>query len=104
LRYKLALCDLPEMFLIRGIVFSHEAVRDWETKLTPALAENLRRRRRGKVGRSGYDETYIGVHRHWRYLYRAIDHSGALVDVMFSEHRDMGAAKAFFASAKSLSG
>jgi hypothetical protein len=30
LRYKLALRDLPEMFLIRGIVFSHEAVRDWE--------------------------------------------------------------------------
>ena len=60
MRYKLALRDLPEMFLIRGIVFSHEAVRDWGTKLTPALAESLRRRRRGKVGRSWYvDETYI---------------------------------------------
>jgi len=46
LRYKLSLRDLPEMFLIRGIVFSHEAVRDWEAKLTPALAEGLRRRRR----------------------------------------------------------
>ena len=32
LRYKLALRDLPEMFLIRGIVFSHEAVRDWEAR------------------------------------------------------------------------
>ena len=32
LRYKLALRYLPEMFLIRGVVFSHEAVRDWETK------------------------------------------------------------------------
>src|ERR1700743_1850540 len=40
LRYKLALRDLPEMFLVRGIMFSHEAVRDWEAKLTPALAEN----------------------------------------------------------------
>jgi transposase-like protein len=30
LRYKLSLRDLPEMFLIRGIVFSHEAVRDWK--------------------------------------------------------------------------
>src|ERR1700735_5306625 len=99
LRYKLALRDLPEMFLIRGIVFSHEAVRDWETKLTPAMAENLRRRRRGKVGRSWYvDETYIKVHGHWRYLYRAIDRSGVLVDVMFSEHRDIAAAEAFFAS------
>src|SRR3984885_16213939 len=45
LRYKLSLRDLPEMFLIRGIVFSHEAVRDWEAKLTPTMAEALRRRR-----------------------------------------------------------
>jgi transposase-like protein len=30
LRYKLSLRDLTEMFLIRGIVLSHEAVRDWE--------------------------------------------------------------------------
>jgi putative transposase len=77
LRYKLSLRDLPEMFLIRGIVFSHEAVRDWEAKLTPALAEGLRRRRRGQVGKSWYvDETYIKVHGHWRYLYRAIDRNG----------------------------
>ena len=54
LRYKLSLRDLAEMFLIRGLVFSYEAVRDWEAKLTPALAENLRRRRKGKVGRSWY--------------------------------------------------
>jgi hypothetical protein len=54
LRYKLSLRDLPEMFLIRGIVFSYEAVRIWEAKLTPTLAEALRRRRRGKVGRSWY--------------------------------------------------
>ena len=103
LRYKLSLRDLPEMFLIRGIVFSHEAVRDWEAKLTPALAEGLRRRRRGQIGKSWYvDETYIKVHGHWRYLYRAIDRNGALVYVMFSEHRDMAAAMAFFQSAKTV--
>src|SRR6201996_6520620 len=105
LRYKLSLRDLAEMFLIRGIVFTYEAVRDWEAKLTPALAEGLRRHRRGKVGRGWYvDETYIKVHGQWRYLYRAIDRNGALVDVMFSEHRDMAAAKAFFRSAKAVTG
>src|SRR3954454_21625191 len=30
LRYKLARRDLPEMFTVRGIVFSYEAVREWE--------------------------------------------------------------------------
>ena len=105
LRYKLTLRDLPEMFAIRGIVFCHETFRDWEAKLTPALAEDLRRRRHGKSGRSWYvDETYIKVHGRWCYLNRAIDRSGALVDVMFSEHRDMAAAKAFFRSAKAVTG
>jgi putative transposase len=105
LRYKLALRDLPEMFLICGVVFSHEAVRDWDTKLAPRLAGSLRRRRRGKAGCSWYvDETYIKVHGQWRYLYRAIDRSGALVDVMFSEHRDMAAAKAFFEPANMVTG
>ncbi len=28
LRYKLSLRDLPEMFAVRGIVFSHEAARE----------------------------------------------------------------------------
>ena len=93
------------MFLVRGIVFSYEAVREWEAKLTPALAEDLRRRRRGKAGRSWYvDETYLKVQGRWCYLYRAIDRSGTLVDVMFSEHRDMAAAKAFFRSAKAVTG
>jgi putative transposase len=50
LRYKLALRGLPEMFSVRGTVFSYEAVRDWEVKLTPALAEDLRRRRHGQAG------------------------------------------------------
>jgi putative transposase len=31
------------MFLVRGFVFTYEAVRDWEAKLTPVLAEELRR-------------------------------------------------------------
>ena len=105
LRYKLSLRDLPEMFLVRGMMFSHEAVREWEAKLTPALAEDLRRRRRGKAGRSWYvDETYIKVGDRWCYLYRAIDRSGALIDVLLSERRDMKAARAFFRSAKAVTG
>ena len=105
LRYKLSLRDLPEMFLVRGMVFSHEAVRAWEARFTPGLAEDLRRRRRGKVGRSWYvDETYLKVCGRWCYLYRAIDKAGALVDVLFSEHRDMAAAKAFFRSARTVTG
>ena len=59
LRYKLSLRDLAEMFLERGFAFTHETVRDWEARFAPLVAERLRVKRRGKVGRSWYaDETY----------------------------------------------
>jgi transposase-like protein len=60
LRYRLTLRDLAEMFHQRGFVFSHEAVRDWEAKLAPVLADELRRRRgKGGAGRRSWhvDET-----------------------------------------------
>ena len=70
LRYKLSLRDLAEMFLERGMVFTHEAVREWETKLAPLLGETLRKQRRGRVGRSWYgDETYLKVKRGWTSFY-----------------------------------
>ncbi len=108
LRYRLTLRDLAEMSLERGIVFSHEAVRDWEAKLAPRLADELRRHRHGKGGARGrcwhVDETYLKVGGRWAYLYRAIDRDGNLVDTMLSEHRDMAAAQAFFRSARSVTG
>ena len=103
LRYKLSLRDLAEMFLIRGLVFTHEAVRDWEAKLAPLLSEALRKRRVGKAGRCWHaDETYVKVAGKWCYLYRAIDRDGTLVDVYLSQTRDLAAAKAFFRSARSV--
>ncbi len=47
LRYKLSPRDLAEMFLLRGIEFSDEAVRDWPAQRTPSLIDDLRRRRGG---------------------------------------------------------
>lgn len=102
-RYKLSLRDLPEMFLERGRVFTHEAVREWEAQLAPVLSERLQKHRRGRIGPSWYtDETYIKVKGRWTYLYRAIDREGNLVDVLLSEKRDKAAAEAFFRSACSV--
>jgi transposase-like protein len=108
LRYRLTLQDLTEMFLPPGIVSSHEAVRGWEVKLTPVLTSELRQRRHGKDGLTRHcwhvDETCLKVGGEWCYLYRAVDRGGGLKDTMLSEHRDMTAAKAFFRSAKSITG
>src|SRR2546430_15953740 len=50
-RYKLSLRDLAEMFLARGMVFTHEAVREGEAQFAPLLSEALRKQRRGRIGR-----------------------------------------------------
>jgi putative transposase len=104
-RYKLSLRDLAEMFLQRGITFTHETVREWAMKLAPLLADTLRQKRRGTVGVSWYvDETYIKVQGRWSYLYRAIDREGHLIDVRLSNTRDLAAAEAFFRSARRVTG
>jgi putative transposase len=105
LRYKLSLRDLAEMFLERGFTFTHEAVREWEARFAPLMADQLRAKRRGQAGRSWYvDETYVKVKGKWCYLYRAIDRDSNLVDSMLSEKRDMKAAKRFFQQAVAVVG
>jgi putative transposase len=100
-RYKLSLRDLAGLFLDRGVIFTHEAVREWEAKLAPVLSDTLRKHQRGRVGRSWCaDETYLKVKGWWVYLYRAIDRDGNLVDAFLSERRDRAAAEAFFRSAR----
>ena len=103
LLFKLSLRDLVRMFLIRGYEFTHETVRDWEERFAPLIAEQLRRNRKGKVGRRWYvDETYLKVKGKWSYLYRAIDRDGNLVDSLLSATRDMAAAQRFFCSTLSV--
>jgi len=105
LRYKLSPRDLAEMFLARGFVFSHEAVREWETRFAPRIATRLRAKRRGQAGAKWHaDETYVRVDGRWCYLYRAIDRDGNLVEALLSEKRDMAAAQQFFAQALDVTG
>ncbi len=58
LRYTRSVRDLAELFLARGIVFSHEAVRDREARFAPLLADKLRAKRRRHGGTKWHaDET-----------------------------------------------
>ncbi len=96
LRYKLSFRDVAELLLQRGFEISHETIRAWEFRFAPLVSENLRSKRRGKAGVSWYlDETYIKVGGRWRYLYRAVDRDGNLLDSMLNEHRDRHAARRF---------
>ena len=45
------------------------------------------------------DETYVKVLGKWRYLYRAVDQFGQVIDVLVSPKRDKNAARRFFTRA-----
>jgi transposase-like protein len=45
------------------------------------------------------DETYVKVAGRWRYLYRAVDQYGQVIDVILAEQRDTPAARRFFTHA-----
>jgi transposase-like protein len=62
----------------------------------PLLAEAARPCRH-QVGDRWYaDETYVKVAGRWRYVYRAIDQFGQVIDVFVSVRRDATAARRFF--------
>ena len=102
-RYKLSYRDVAELFLLRGFVFTHETVRDWEERFGPIFTDELRAKRKGKMGKIWHvDETYVKVKGRWCYLYRAMNQDGNLVDSRLSAKRDMAAAKPFFAQAQAV--
>ncbi len=65
-------------------------------RFAPLLAEAARPCRHTVGSRWHADETYLKVAGRWRYLYRAIDQFGQVVDVFVSPRRDTTAARRFF--------
>ena len=62
----------------------------------PLLAEAARPCRHAVGDRWFVDETYVKVAGRWRYVYRAIDQFGQVIDVFVSPRRDITAARRFF--------
>jgi transposase, IS6 family len=68
-------------------------------RFAPLLVDAARPCRHVVGDRWYVDETYVKVAGRWRYVYRAIDQYGQIVDVFFSARRDTGAARQFFVTA-----
>jgi transposase-like protein len=68
-------------------------------RFTPLFAEAARPCRHVPGDRWFVDETYVKVAGRWRYLNRAVDQYGQVIDVLLSEQRNTGAARRFFTRA-----
>jgi transposase-like protein len=96
LRFGLSYRDVEELLTERGVEVDHVTVYRWVQRFTPLLADAARPCRHLVGDRWFVDETYVKVAGRWRYVYRAIDQFGQVIDVFVSARRDAKAARRFF--------
>jgi transposase-like protein len=99
LRFGLSYRDVEELLAERGVEVDHVTVYRWVVRFTPLLADAARPCRHAVGTRWRVDETYVKVAGRWRYVYRAVDQHGQVIDVLVSPRRDANAARRFFEQA-----
>jgi len=99
LRFGLSYRDVEELLADRGIEVDHVTVYRWVQRFAPEFAEAARARQHVIGDRWHVDETYVKVGGTWRYVFRAIDQFGQVIDVFLSLRRDAGAGRRFFTQA-----
>jgi transposase-like protein len=104
-RFTFSLRDIEDLLAERGIDVTYETVRYWANKFGPANAANIRRRRScadcvwhldEMVMRIGGKRLGFGmiprIIRRLRYMWRAVDKEGEVLDVLVQKRRNKAAA------------
>ena len=99
LRYGLSYRDVEELLAERGVEVDHVTIFRWVQRFTPELIDAARPCRHKVGDRWFVDETYVKVAGVWRYVYRAVDQYGQVIDVYVSRRRNTTAARRFFNTA-----
>ncbi|MFJ8855491.1 IS6 family transposase [Streptomyces sp. NPDC102437] len=95
-RFPLSFREVEELMLERDVAVSHETVRRWCAKFGQAYA-NGRRRRRPRPGDKWHlDEVFVKINGETKYLWRAVDADGNVLDILVQSRRDKAAARRFF--------
>jgi putative transposase len=95
-RFSLSLRDVEELMLERGIEVSYETIHQWTRRFPPAYAAALRRRRPKLGDKWHLDEVFVKIQGRQRYLWRAVDADGNVLDILMQNRRDEPAARRFF--------
>jgi IS6 family transposase len=96
LRYGSSYRDVEELLAERGVEVDHVSIYRWVQRFTPLVIEAARPSRHSVADRWFVDETYVRVAGVWRYVYRAVDPHGQVIDVFVSKRRNVPAATRFF--------
>jgi putative transposase len=99
-RYPLSLRNVEDLAFERGIDVCHETVRTWVNRFGPMFAARIRSKRVGMMRQHTHwrwhlDEVYVRVQGEMRYLWRAVDHEGEVLESFVTKERDKAAALKF---------
>jgi putative transposase len=92
-RFPLSLRMVEEMLAARGIAVSHETVRQWALKFGQSFAKQIRRRLPAPGDKWHLDEVVISIAGRKRWLWRAVDQHGIVLDILVQSRRNAKAAK-----------
>jgi putative transposase len=92
-RFLLRLRLVEEMLAARGILVSHETVRQWALKFGQSFANQIRRRAPTPGDKWHLDEVVISIAGKKYWLWRAVDQHGAVIDILVQSRRNTIAAK-----------
>jgi putative transposase len=103
-RFPLSLRNVEDLLFERGIDICHETVRQWWNRFGPMFAADVRRQRVSRM--RGFrqwkwhlDEVYVKINGEMRYLWRAVDQEGEVLESYVTKTRDKAAALAFMKKA-----
>jgi putative transposase len=94
-RFSLSFREVEELMLVRGVGVSYETIRRWCAKFGQAYANQLRRRRPRPGDKWHLDEVFVTINGKRRYLWRAVDQHGNVLDVLVQSRRNAKAARRF---------
>jgi putative transposase len=92
-RFPLSLRLVEEMLLERGIVVSYETIRRWALKFGGDFASRLKRKAPSRYDIWHLDEVVVSINGEKRYLWRAVDQDGYILDEIVQIHRNTKAAR-----------
>ena len=92
-RFPLSLRMVEDMLAARGILVSHQTIRAWAEKFGRRFANEIRRRSVGRLGDKWHlDEVVVTIAGQRRWLWRAVDQEGFVIDVLVQSRRNTKAA------------
>jgi transposase-like protein len=98
-KYGINYRDLAEMMQERGVSVDPSTIFRWVQRYAPEIEKRVRRYQRHRSGSWRVDETYVRIGGKWKYLFRAVDKHGQLIDFMLSDRRNTRAAYRFLRKA-----